>query len=202
MADTRGRLPCVHGAKEKMTWSHAFWLLPALLVFWAVGAYNRLVRLRAGVRQGYASLDAELVRQAELLQSALPPSEPGGVTQAGELHDSVALAWRSLQSALAQFSAVLSATRHRALDANATASLFTARGVLLHAWQRVLLEGHDLAGAPVPDALQARWDDLAREERTATGVFNDAVVRYNSAIRQFPALFLAGLFGMRPAGTL
>ena len=32
--------------------------------------------------------------------------------------------------------------------------------------------------------------------------FNDAVIEYNEAIRQFPTVLIVGLFGFRAAGTL
>jgi len=36
----------------------------------------------------------------------------------------------------------------------------------------------------------------------ARGQFNDAVIEYNDAVRQFPTVLLVGLFGFRAAGTL
>ena len=189
-----------------MTWSDVlFWLLPAVLIFWSVGAYNRLVRLRAAVRQAYAALDVELVRQAELAASALPAQDSvldEGHTEAGALLDAPALAWRSLRAALPQFNAVLAATRGRALNAEAVAALNTARSVVDTAWARVLREGHDLAGAPIPEAVQARWIELSRTVNTAVEQFNTAVGAYNSAVRQFPAVLIAWLFGMRLASKL
>ena len=38
--------------------SLASWIVIAVLLFWFVGAYNRLVRLRAAVLQSYGTLDA------------------------------------------------------------------------------------------------------------------------------------------------
>ena len=32
--------------------------------------------------------------------------------------------------------------------------------------------------------------------------FNEAVLEYNSAVRQFPTVLIVGLFGFRGAGTL
>ncbi len=179
-----------------------WWLLPALGVFWAVGAYNRLVRLRAAAQQNYAAMHAGMTRQSELLKSALDSDAShvsSGETLAGELMDRVALAWRGLESALAQFNALLEATRSRALDGGAIAALSAARGVLANAWQRVQQEGEDLAGAPVPAPLLARWDDLNREVSASTQQFNDSVAGYNEGIGQFPALLLAWIFGFRAA---
>jgi len=38
--------------------SRWFWILIAVLVFWVLGAYNRLVRLRAQVKQQFGPLPA------------------------------------------------------------------------------------------------------------------------------------------------
>ena len=51
--------------------SLAGWVVVAVLLFWFVGAYNRLVRLRAAVLQAYATLDAALARQLDFVQTSL-----------------------------------------------------------------------------------------------------------------------------------
>ncbi len=48
-----------------------WWIGGALALFWFVGAYNRLVRLRSGALQAYATLDAALVRQLEFVQARM-----------------------------------------------------------------------------------------------------------------------------------
>ena len=62
--------------------SLASWIVIAVLLFWFVGAYNRLVRLRASVLQAYATLDAALGRQLDFVQASInaapqqdPPSQ-------------------------------------------------------------------------------------------------------------------------------
>ena len=71
-----------------------FWALLALLFFWAIGAYNRLVRLRSAVVKAFAVLDEQLVRQLVWVQGCLPEAMRGGaVTAPGELQDEVTAAW-------------------------------------------------------------------------------------------------------------
>jgi len=43
-----------------------FWVTAAVLSFWALGAYNRLVRLRAGIKQCFASVEVH-IRQRDVL---------------------------------------------------------------------------------------------------------------------------------------
>ena len=42
-----------------LTTSVLGWLLLGVLVFWAVGAYNRLERLRSDAQLAYGALDAQ-----------------------------------------------------------------------------------------------------------------------------------------------
>ena len=59
-----------------MTDSFVPWAIAAVLLFWTVGAYNRLMRLRAEANLAFASVDTELARQVELVHSQLPPPDP------------------------------------------------------------------------------------------------------------------------------
>ena len=43
------------------------WVFLALLLFWAVGAYNRLIRLRSAALQAFGALDAHCQRWIALL---------------------------------------------------------------------------------------------------------------------------------------
>ena len=43
------------------------WIVAAVALFWAVGAYNRLVRLRSDANAAFAALEAELTKQVKLV---------------------------------------------------------------------------------------------------------------------------------------
>lgn len=173
------------------------WLLLALLLFWAVGAYNRLIRLRSAALQTFGGLDTYMVRLIALMgeyQAARGavegPRAPGADTHA------------ALGAATTQFGASLAVARARPLDAEAAAALSAGVHVLEAAWQAVVRE----AAAPdVPDAL-APWirqrEQLALQSATALEQFNTAVAQYNQGIAQFPASLLAWLFGFKKAQPL
>ena len=186
-----------------MNSSFVLWPALGVLVFWSVGAYNRLVGLRAGARQAFAALDARLQEQLALLQSCLPASMKGSLlTQPGELLDEVALLWIGLRSAAAQLAASLAAARARPLDTRAMAALTAAHGVLEATWQRMQPAALDRAGLPLPENVQPRWEQGALHTRAAGDTFNLAVTHYNAAIAQFPTLLLARVFGFKAARTL
>jgi len=52
---------------------HSGWflLLLSILVFWSLGAYNRLVRLRAQVGQQFGALESVLMNYQELVHQAV-----------------------------------------------------------------------------------------------------------------------------------
>ncbi|MBX3660777.1 MAG: LemA family protein [Ramlibacter sp.] len=186
-----------------MTLSLVLWCVAAILLFWSVGAYNRLVRLRAQANAAFAVLDEHWTRQIGLVHASLPDAfRPSQFTQPGDLVDDLTQLWAGLRGAATQFEASLAALRPHPLDAGAGAALAAAQDVLFMAWQRVESEAHDLAGAPLPETVVARWQALMRETTKAQSRFNEAVTGYNFAIAQFPALLLAWLFSFKPASTL
>ena len=87
-------------------------LVAALLFFWAIGAYNRLVRLRKAATRAFAALAAQLVRQLVWVQGCLPePMRGGPLTMPGELQDEVTVVWARLQAASEQLAVALAQAR-------------------------------------------------------------------------------------------
>lgn len=166
------------------------------MLFWAVGAYNRLMRLRAEANTAFAVMEAELSGQIALARDYLPAPQ---ATQPAALGDSDSSFWASLHGATTQFAASLAAARLRPLEPERIAALSAAQDVLVMAWERAERDdAHDLAGARLPDTLIARRTQLTIQAHVATDRFNQAVARYNHAIAQFPAVLLAWLFSFKP----
>ena len=192
-----------------------YWILGALALFWFVGAYNRLVRLRAAVLQAYATLDAALSRQLDFVQASIT-AEPPPDASAQDLLSSVA----PLQAATTQLATLLGATRLHPLDAGGMAALATALQVLVNAWQRqhpdavTVFDADGTLSRPVPlqpDASVAAvpgavapiaWPEPSAAAEIARSQFNLAVAHYNAAIAQFPALLVAWAVRLRPAAPL
>ena len=176
------------------------WFALGVLVFWAVGAYNRLVRLRSSALQAFGALDAQLQRHTDVVQSVVSVAGNNELP----LTDAATEALAALQAASTQFAASLAAARAQALNREAMAALAAARKVLVMAWQNVQdlcgpLDGADAAGTESPSQRWAQW---ATQSQQACVPFNDAVARHNAAVSQFPALLLARLFGFKTACSL
>jgi len=186
-----------------MTGSIGWWIASAVLLFWSVGAYNRLVRLRAECITAFAALDAQWQRQLALVNATLPAwAQAQQPAQPGERVDDITLLWAALRGAAAQLSVALAALRPRPLQADAAAALAAAQDVLSTAWQRLQQDANDLAGSSLPDTVATQWQQHGGETSKAQAQFNEAVARYNAAIAQFPAVLLAWLFGFKRAGAV
>lgn len=178
-----------------MSSSLALWIAAAVLLFWSVGAYNRLVRLRSDANTAFATLDTELCKQVALVQSCMPAGE----TQPASLYEGQPSFWSGLQGAAAQFAACLAVARGKPLEPEGMEALRAAHEVLVMAWERAeRQDAHDLAGPRLPDTVTTLRAQLAAQAQAATEHFNAAVGGYNAAIAQFPAILLSWLFGFKP----
>ena len=175
------------------------WLVAAVALFWAVGGYNRLVRLRSEAKQAFAALEADLSRLVKLVHECIPPEDE----QAQSQFTGGSAFWGGLQGAAAQLAATLNSAKARPLDPDRIAALGAAQEILGMAWDRAERDdAHDLAGPRLPENASSERQQLERMALVATENFNRAVVQYNEAIAQFPATLLAWLFGFQPARGL
>lgn len=168
-----------------------FVALAAVLVFWTVGAYNRLMGLRNAILRGFVPLGQQLKLHHTLLQhrvEALAPTLP-------EHAETLA----AVQAACAQAQAALALAKTHPSAAGALNSLRLAEDILLETRARLPPESNADAG---PAGWAAQLGAAEAALQFARGRFNDAVMEYNQAVQQFPTRLLAGLFGFRAAGVL
>jgi LemA protein len=99
-----------------------------------------------------------------------------------------------------QFAQALANARAHPLDPDAIRVLSAARGVLTEVWQAT--DGDSPEGSTLPESLRARLAALDEQAALPAAAFDASVRVYNLAIRQFPALILAGIWSFKPAGTL
>jgi LemA protein len=175
------------------------WIAAAVALFWAVGAYNRLVRLRSDANAAFAALETELAKQVQLVHTCLPPEDDQPASQ----FSGGSAFWGGLQGASAQLAAALANARSRPLDPERIAVLGAAQEVLAMAWDRAERDdAHDLAGPRLPTHLSGELSHMVHTAQAATENFNKAVASYNEGIQQFPAMLLAWLFGFQPGRGL
>ena len=169
------------------------WIVLAVLVFWAVGAYNRVMRLRSACVQAFGALDSYFLQTQGLL------SEWSAAQAAGDdVADAQRLAHAAWQQSLAAMGAALAGARARPLHAQSMQALEQAHDAQFAAWQAL----KNLPGAPDDLAWRLRWQQQQAQTGLAADQFNTAVAQYNAAIAQFPARVLAWFFGFRAARPL
>jgi LemA protein len=169
----------------------------ALLVFWMLGAHNRLVALRNGILAAWAQVDEPLQRRAAALAALVAALRLHLADEEGAL-DAVLTAQQQLQPAA-------DALRARPAAAPRAAALVSAEAALAPALSRLLAlleQRSDLAGTDDLEAHVVALRDAAQRLNFARQLFNDAVRSYNAAAQQFPTRLLSRLFGFGAAGTL
>ncbi len=169
----------------------------ALLVFWAVGAYNRLVRLKNVIANAFGQIDVQLKRRYDLIPNLVEAAK------------------KYLQHERDTLEAVISARNHArtANDAVRSRPSNAAAVVALSAAEQALdgaLGGLFALAEAYPELKADQTIRELGEELTSTEnkvafarqAYNDAVLDYNNAQGQFPALLIARLFGFAPSVVL
>ncbi len=165
--------------------------LVAVLVFWMVGAYNRMVSLRNALVARFASID-DLSRQRHALLNRQIGLLAAALASAGPRLD-------ALRAAAQQAEAAREHARARSATAGAVTSLRVAEEILADA--RARLPVQTMAGTELPD-INAQLADGDTTLAFTRREFNAAVAAYNTAVLQFPTALVAWLFGFRPGATL
>ena len=179
------------------------WLIIAVLLFWAMGAYNRLIRLRSRAIVAFGALEGLFNRYLSLVQVICTDTGAGSnASDADQAGDTPGDACAGLSAAAQQFNTSLKVAHAKPLSRLRISALKTAYETLCMSWVRLRNLPPDLAGAALPDGLQVQWEQLTVQADAARAEFNGQVVNYNQAIDQFPALMLAWLFGFKPAETI
>ena len=168
-----------------------FWVVGAALLFWVVGAYNRLVGLRSTIVRQFAPVDEQFRLRHALLHEQLETLAPV-LGDGGPALD-------ALKAACQQAEAACAHAKLRPGSTGAIASLRLAEEILNEARARLAAQ---LPAGSEPQALSARLTATDTTLAFARRQFNDAVMEYNHAVKQFPTGLIVSLFGFRAAGTL
>ena len=183
-----------------MSGSLLLWVMLALCLFWGVGLHNRLMRLRARGFDALGSVEKHMRAYAELVRQDLAgvvgtQSDPS--TSWIQSDD-----WSTVLAALQVFEGALKDAHAGGLRTEVLAHLGQSFDAVQTAWHRLSDTPPDLAGPLVPAAIRSKWDSVAQRADTARGGFNQILVQYNDALRQFPARLVVRWMGFKPGGTI
>jgi LemA protein len=158
------------------------WIVVGLIVLallYGVGVYNRLVRLRALVKEGFSGITVQLRRRADLVPN-LVETVKGYASHERETLDAV--------------------TAHRADAVNAgsvqaTAQADNAMTAMLGRLFAVAEAYPDLKADENFRQLQSELSALESELQSARRYYNATARDLNTRVRSFPDLFFAGPLG-------
>ena len=183
-----------------------FCAILATLFFWAVGAYNRLVLLRANVAKQFAAVDAQLLRVLVWLQGNLPASMRDMLSEMEEaaLPEALLKNERDLKllDILEALSDSLDAARTQPLSPVVMQKVNQNR-LALAVWAKAEMRAGQSGEATwFIDPLPYKFDRLKAQAWPLMDAYNQAAARYNEAVLQFPASVLAKQVKFVPAQTL
>ena len=169
----------------------------ALLVFWAVGAYNRLVRLKNTIANAFGQIDVQLKRRYDLIPNLVEAAKKYLQHEQGTLEAVIA--------ARNQARIASDALRSRPANAAAVTALVAAEQLLDDSLGRLFAVAEAYPELKADQTIRELSEELTSTENKvafARQAYNDAALDYNNAQGQFPALLIARLFGFAPAALL
>ena len=171
--------------------------LAAVLMFWTVGAYNRLMKLRNGIAGAWAKVDEALRARGVAAQALRAALQAPLAAESGALET-----W---QAAVAEATRATSTLGARPVVLAHAAAWVAAEASQAAAASRVfaLLEQHAELRAQDAVAKPAQaWHEASQRLGFARQLFNETAAPYNAAIATFPTRLLVGMFRFEAAGLI
>jgi LemA protein len=157
--------------------------LLAAVALWAIGVYNRLVRLRNEKENGWRQIDVQLKRRHDLI-----PNLVNTVKGAMEFERDT-------------LTAVMEA-RAKAMSATGPADAGVKEGMLTQALGKLFALAENYPQLKANENVKMLQEELAATENKigfARQFYNDIATKYNIARETFPANLIAGALGFGPA---
>ena len=168
-------------------------IIVLIIVAIAGGSYNRLVKLSQGVDSQWAQVQNVYQRRADLI-----PNLVSTVSGAANFEKSTLV---DITQARASVGKVQIDPNHAPTDAAQLAAFQSAQGQLGNALSRLLVVSErypDLHANQNFVDLQAQLEGTENRISVERGRFNEAVQAHaDTAIKSFPAVFYAGMFGFK-----
>lgn len=158
-------------------------IMLALIIFWIIGIYNRMVKLRNRRENAFADIDVQLKQRHDLIP---------------QLVDTV----KGYASHERELLLKITEARTAAMQATSIDSKIVAEKSLSSALQglKVAVENYpDLKANQNFLQLQEELSDIENKLAAARRFFNIATTEFNNAVETFPANIIAGQFGFNRA---
>jgi LemA protein len=161
-----------------------------VLVVWAVGIYNSLVRLKNRYQNAFAQIEVQLKRRYDLIPNLVETAK-GYMEHERETLEEVVQARNQAVSGLARAAGDPG-------NPAAMSELAGAEGALSGAMGRLMALAESYPDLKANQNMMQLSEELTSTENKVAfsrQAFNDSVTAYNSYRQSFPAVALAGTFG-------
>ena len=149
-----------------------------LVIFFVIGVYNALVRLRNQVDNSWSQIDVQLKRRHDLIPNLVETAK-GYMTHERETFEAITQA------------------RSQAMGANNVADSGKAEGALGEALSKFMLVVENYPELKANQNFLALQEELTSTENKisfARQSYNDQVLGFNNKIQMFPSNIVAGMF--------
>ena len=168
------------------------WIIPVgilvLVVLWAIGGYNGMVKMDEQVQNSWANVETQYQRRADLIPNLVSTVKGYAKHEQQTLEEVVKARSEATQ---VKVDAENLTPEKLAAFQKAQSGVSSALGRLL-----AVAENYpDLKANQNFLELQSQLEGTENRITVARKDFNDTAKSYNQAIRQFPKNILAGLFG-------
>ena len=168
------------------------WIIPVgilvLVVLWAIGGYNGMVKMDEQVQNSWANVETQYQRRADLIPNLVSTVKGYAKHEQQTLEDVVKARSEATQ---VKVDAENLTPEKLAAFQKAQSGVSSALGRLL-----AVAENYpDLKANQNFLELQSQLEGTENRITVARKDFNDTAKSYNQAIRQFPKNILAGMFG-------
>ena len=169
----------------------------AVVVFWAIGIYNRLVNGRNRVKNAFAQIDVQLTRRYDLIPNLVE------VVKGYMKHERETL--EAVINARNSASASLDAAKADPANAQMIKELGASEGALTSALGRMFALSEAYPDLKANQNMMQLQEELASTENKVAfsrQAFNDSVLQYNNSAENFPNNIIAGFFSFALASFL
>lgn len=169
----------------------------AVVVFWGVGVYNRIIALRNYFENAFSQIDVQLKRRYDLIPNLVETAK------AYMTHER-----ETLEAVIAARNQAVDANKKVAshpADSSAFKQMVAADGVLDASLGKFFALSEAYPDLQANQTMMQLSEELSSTENRiafARQGYNDSVMSYNVAIQQFPGSVIANSFGFKTAELL
>lgn len=163
------------------------------LMFWAIGAYNRMVRLRAAALTHANALAHEIGQYLDWLVATLAPVSAGGVAMAGgpaAAHDRT---WRGVCDAVSEARACWVEFQARPLDERVQGRMAQTLGLVDRLLELVIAPTWETSNHPLRSTIQQEWALYKLRQQNMSRAYNVAARACAAAMDVAPERWLVAI---------